>query len=59
MLNRDSYFIGVGAQSNFDEGPDVAPKNPDILTAEHLGARVARVARELVEGRRSLAQRFA
>ncbi|WP_392887735.1 flavodoxin family protein [Pseudomonas migulae] len=58
MLNRDSYFIGVGAQSNFDEGPDVAPKNPDILTAEHLGARVARVARELVEGRRILAEQL-
>lgn len=56
MLNRDSYFIGVGTQSNFDEGAEVAPKHPDILTAEHLGARVARVARELVAGRRSLAE---
>jgi len=59
MLNRDSYFIGVGAQSNFDEGPDTAPKNPDLLTAEHLGARVARIAQQLAEGRRSLARQTA
>ncbi|WP_172149538.1 flavodoxin family protein [Pseudomonas tumuqii] len=58
MMNRDTYFLGVGAQSNYDEGPEVAPKHPDILTAEHLGARVARVSHELAEGRRSLAQRL-
>lgn len=59
MLNRDSYFMGVGTQSNFDEGPEKAPKQPDILTAQHLGTRVARVAQELKEGRRSLAERRA
>lgn len=59
MLNRDSYFIGVGTQSNFDEGPETAPKHPDILTAEHLGARVAGVARQLVAGRRVLAEQAA
>lgn len=59
VLNRDTYFLGVGAQSNFDEGPDVAPKHPDLLTAEYLGARVAGVSRELVAGRKCVAARAA
>ncbi|MWV14309.1 NADPH-dependent FMN reductase [Pseudomonas sp. R-28-1W-6] len=57
VMNRDSYFLGVGAQSNFDEGPELAPKHPDIMTAEHLGARVALVTHELAEGRRNLSLR--
>ncbi|QWT47754.1 flavodoxin family protein [Azospira inquinata] len=54
-LNRDSYFLGAGAQSNADQGPDQAPSASDLKTAEHLGARVARVALELAVGRKALA----
>jgi NAD(P)H dehydrogenase (quinone) len=59
MLNRDTYFVGAAAQSNYDESADVAPRHPDLLTAEYLGARVAQVTRELVAGRRVLAQEVA
>lgn len=54
-LNRHGFFLGAGAQSNADEGPDVAPTSADLLTAEHLGQRVAKVARQLVAGRVALA----
>jgi len=54
-LNRHGFFLGAGAQSNADEGPDVAPTSADLSTAEHLGARVAQVAHELAAGRRALA----
>jgi NAD(P)H dehydrogenase (quinone) len=54
-LNRHGFFLGAGAQSNADEGPDFNPTNADLQTAEHLGARVAKVARELAAGRRALA----
>ena len=54
VLNRHSYFLGAGAQSNADEGADVAPPDADLRTAQHLGARVAKVARELAAGRRML-----
>ena len=53
-LNRHGYFLGAGAQSNADEGPDHAPPAADLRTAEHLGRRVATVARELVAGRSHL-----
>lgn len=46
-LNRHGFFIGAAAQSNADEGPDVAPPAADLKTAEHLGQRVATVARQL------------
>jgi hypothetical protein len=35
------------AQSNTDEGPDKGPTASDLATAEHLGRRVAKVARTL------------
>jgi NAD(P)H dehydrogenase (quinone) len=54
-LNRHSFFLGAGAQSNADQGPDAAPSESDLKTAEHLGARVARVALELALGRKALA----
>jgi hypothetical protein len=54
-LNRHSFFLGAGAQSNADQGPEVAPSESDLKTAEHLGARVARVALELALGRKVLA----
>lgn len=40
-LNRLGSFLGAMAQANSDEGPDVAPIQSDLLTAEHLGERVA------------------
>jgi multimeric flavodoxin WrbA len=54
-LNRHGFFLGAGAQSDADMPPDVAPSQSDLKTSEHLGARVARVARELSAGRRLLA----
>lgn len=55
-LNRHSYFIGHGAQSDADQPADKGATESDLKTAEHLGARVAGVARELAAGRRALAQ---
>ena len=54
-LNRHGFFLGAAAQSNADEGPDVAPPSADLLTAEHLGKRVATVARQLSAGRTAVA----
>ncbi len=53
-LNRHGFFLGAAAQSNADEGADVAPTSADLRTAEHLGKRVANVARELAVGRYAL-----
>lgn len=50
-LNRLGFFLGAGAQSNVDEGPDLAPPEADLATARHLGRRVAQVTRQLVRGR--------
>ncbi len=44
-LNRLGSFLGAMAQANADEGPDTAPIQSDLLTAEHLGERVATVAK--------------
>ena len=49
-LNRLGFFMGAAAQSNADEGPDVAPPQADLLTASHLGERVATVACQLKLG---------
>lgn len=43
-LNRLGSSLGAMAQSNIDEGPDVAPLQSDLRTAEHLGERVAKCA---------------
>lgn len=43
-LNRLGSFLGAMAQANSDQGADVAPIQSDLLTAEHLGARVAQMA---------------
>ena len=40
-LNRVGCFSGAMAQSNADDGPDVAPPEAARKTAEHLGKRVA------------------
>jgi multimeric flavodoxin WrbA len=50
-LNRLGFFMGAGAQSNYDEGPEVTPPDSDLRTAEHLGRRVAEVTQQLVRGR--------
>jgi len=46
-LNRLGSFLGAMAQANSDQGADVAPIPSDLLTAEHLGERVANVTRQL------------
>ncbi|MDD3181714.1 MAG: flavodoxin family protein [Alphaproteobacteria bacterium] len=43
-LNRLGSYIGSMAQSNSDQGPDVAPPDSDIRTAAALGERVAKLA---------------
>ena len=43
-LNRFGGFLGAMAQSNMDEGPEVAPPSPTEGTAFHLGRRVAEAA---------------
>lgn len=50
-LNRHGFFLGAAAQSNADQGADVAPTQADLKTSAHLGARVAKVAHELALGR--------
>lgn len=45
-LNRLGGFSGAMAQSNNDQGPDIAPPEADRLTARHLGQRVAALARQ-------------
>ena len=50
-LNRLGFWLGAAAQSNNDQGPDFAPPQSDLLTAEYLGERVARVTQQFVRGR--------
>ncbi len=50
-LNRLGFWLGAAAQSNADQGPDIAPPEADLLTAEHLGERVSRVTQQFVRGR--------
>ncbi|KZF08897.1 MAG: flavodoxin family protein [Rhodococcus sp. (in: high G+C Gram-positive bacteria)] len=40
-LNRLGGFLGAMAQSPSDAGPEIAPSESDLSTAEHLGRRVA------------------
>ncbi|WP_166367225.1 flavodoxin family protein [Pseudomonas akapageensis] len=55
MLNRHSFWLGAAAQSDADVSAEVAPPSADLLTAEHLGVRVADVARQMAAGHRALA----
>ena len=50
-LNRLGFFLGAGAQSNADEGPDHAPPLSDLLTAQELGKRVGDVTLQFIRGR--------
>ncbi|HEY8370693.1 MAG TPA: flavodoxin family protein [Thermodesulfobacteriota bacterium] len=53
-LNRLGFWLGAGAQSNVDQGPDLAPPESDLATARHLGRRVAEVTLQFVRGRAAL-----
>ena len=53
-LNRMAGYIGVMAQANIDEPPELAPPPSDIETAELHGHHVASVARQYAHGRRAL-----
>lgn len=44
-LNRIGGYLGAMAQSNVDQGPDVVPPVSDRKTAQHLGRRVAMIAK--------------
>jgi NAD(P)H dehydrogenase (quinone) len=50
-LNRHGVWLGAGAQSNTDQGADIAPPEADLATARHLGQRVATVTLQFVLGR--------
>ena len=50
-LNRLGFFLGAGAQSNVDQGPDEAPPESDLASARHLGRRVAETTLQFVRGR--------
>ena len=49
-LNRLGFWLGAAAQSDADQGPALAPPESDLLTAEHLGERVAKVTQQFVCG---------
>ncbi|WP_409494329.1 flavodoxin family protein [Amycolatopsis sp. cmx-11-12] len=49
-LNRLGVWLGAAAQSNVDEGPEQVHKS-DLLTAAHLGRRVAEQAHVVRRGR--------
>lgn len=51
MLGAPPTIIGAAAQSNADQGAELAPSVSDLKTAEHLGARVANTALQFVRGR--------
>lgn len=50
-VNRLGSYLGAMAQSNLDEGPELAPPESDLKTAELLGKRVAEVTQQWVRGR--------
>jgi NAD(P)H dehydrogenase (quinone) len=49
-LNRLGFWLGAGAQTDVDAGPD-AVHPADVRTCHHLGHRVALVTRQLNLGR--------
>jgi multimeric flavodoxin WrbA len=50
-LNRLGFWLGAGAQSNTDQGPNLAPPEADLATARHLGQRVTEATLQFVRGR--------
>lgn len=57
-LNRMAGYIGVMAQANIDEPPELAPPPSDIETAQMHGHHVANVTRQYAYGRRALAAEY-
>ncbi|WP_158889455.1 flavodoxin family protein [Amycolatopsis anabasis] len=53
-LNRLGFYQGAAAQSNVDDRSGNVHKS-DVATAEHLGRRVAELARVVAAGKRALA----
>ena len=53
-LNRLAGYLGVMAQANIDEPPELAPPTSDIETAELHGNHIANVTRQYKEGRKQL-----
>ena len=49
-LNRLGFWLGAGAQTDVDAGPDQV-HDSDVRTCRHLGQRVATVTRQLNLGR--------
>ena len=49
-LNRLGFWLGAGAQSNLDQGPDLARPESDLATARYLGRRIAEVTLQFVPG---------
>jgi multimeric flavodoxin WrbA len=47
QLNRLGSSLGVMAQSNVEQSPELAPPPEDRCTAAHLGERVARLAERM------------
>ncbi|MDO3635625.1 flavodoxin family protein [Mycolicibacterium arseniciresistens] len=52
-LNRLAFFLGAGAQTDVDAGPDRV-HGSDARTCAHLGTRVALVTRQLKAGRHAM-----
>jgi len=53
--NRLASFLGLMAQSNADQGPDLVPPASDRVTAERFGWRIGEVAHRWARGRVSTA----
>ena len=49
--NRLASFLGLMAQSNADQGPDLAPPVGDRATAERFGWRISKAAHRWARGR--------
>lgn len=57
-LNRMAGYLGVMAQANIDEPPELAPPASDIATAELHGNHIANVARQFSHGRQALVAEY-
>jgi len=53
-MNRMAGYLGVMAQANIDEPPEVSPPESDRETAREHGRHVAQVAAQFVAGQRAL-----
>ncbi|MEM7543688.1 MAG: flavodoxin family protein, partial [Pseudomonadota bacterium] len=53
-LNRMAGYLGVMAQANIDEPPELAPPPSDIETAEMHGHHIATITQQFAMGRRAI-----